>query len=133
MKVVISREYGNMQTIGTLVVFDGKEVILKLLTLELPDLGNQQNISCIPEGKYEVRRIYSPKFGSCFHLQNVPGRTAILIHRGNYTKDTHGCILIGMNHIDLDSDGLKDVSDSTTAMNKLLNTITENVFELHVI
>ena len=38
-----------------------------------------------------------------------------------------------MNHIDIDGDGLKDVSDSTTAMNKLLTVITENVFELHVI
>ena len=133
MKVVISREYGKMQTLGSLVVFDGKEILLKVLTLELPDLGNQKNISCIPEGKYKVHRIYSPKFGNCFHLQDVPGRSAILIHRGNYTKDTRGCILVGMNHIDIDSDGLKDVSDSTTAMNKLLTTITDNKFELNII
>ena len=133
MKVVISREYGKMQTLGSLVVFDGKEILLKVLTLELPDLGNQKSISCIPEGKYIVQRIYSPKFGNCFHLQDVPGRTAILIHRGNYTKDTRGCILVGMNHIDIDGDGLKDVSDSTTAMTKLLNTITDNKFELNII
>ena len=133
MKAVISREYGKMQTLGRLVVFDGKEILLKVLTLELPDLGNQTNISCIPEGKYKVLRIYSPKFGNCFHVQDVPGRSAILIHRGNYTKDTMGCILVGMNHIDIDNDGLKDVSDSTIAMNKLLNTITDNVFELYVI
>lgn len=133
MKAIIAREYGKMQTLGRLVVFDGKEILLKVLTLELPDLGNQKNISCIPEGKYEVHRIYSPKFGNCFHLQDVPGRSAILIHRGNYTKDTMGCILVGLNHIDIDNDGLKDVSDSTIAMNKLLNTITDNVFELYVI
>lgn len=133
MKVVISREYGKFQTLGRLVIFDGKEILLKVLTLELPDLGNQKNISCIPEGKYEVHRIYSPKFGNCFHLQDVPGRSAILIHRGNYTKDTMGCILVGLNHIDIDNDGLKDVSDSTAAMNKLLTIITDNEFELHVI
>ena len=133
MKVIIAREYGKMQTLGRLVVFDGKEIVLKVLTLELPDLGNQHNISCIPEGSYEVHRIYSPKFGNCFHVQDVPDRTAILIHKGNYNKDTRGCILVGMNHIDIDGDGLKDVSDSTIAMNKLLNTITDNVFELYVI
>lgn len=133
MKAVISREYGKMQTLGRLIVFDGKEILLKVLTLELPDLGNQKNISCIPEGKYEVHRIYSPKFGNCFHLQDVPGRSAILIHRGNYTKDTMGCILVGLNHIDIDNDGLKDVSDSTAAMNKLLTIITDNEFELYVI
>lgn len=133
MKAVISREYGKMQTLGRLVVFDGKEILLKVLTLELPDLGNQTNISCIPEGKYKVHRIYSPKFGNCFHVQDVPGRSAILIHRGNYTKDTMGCILVGLNHIDIDNDGLKDVSDSTAAMNKLLTIITDNEFELYVI
>lgn len=133
MKVVISREYGKFQTLGRLVIFDGKEILLKVLTLELPDLGNQTNISCIPEGKYKVHRIYSPKFGNCFHVQDVPGRSAILIHRGNYTKDTMGCILVGLNHIDIDNDGLKDVSDSTAAMNKLLTIITDNEFELYVI
>ena len=133
MKAVISREYGKIQTMGSLVIFDGKEIVLKILTLELPDLGNQKNISCIPEGKYEVHRIYSPKFGNCFHVQDVPGRSAILIHKGNYTKDTRGCILVGMNHIDIDSDGMKDVSDSATAMNKLLTTITDNEFELNII
>ena len=133
MKVVISREYGNLQTLGSLIVFQGKEIVLKVLTLELPDLGNQKRISCIPEGKYKVHRIYSPKFGNCFHIQDVPERTGILIHKGNYTKDTSGCILVGMNHVDIDGDGAKDVSDSTTAMNKLLTVITENVFELHVI
>ena len=133
MKVIIAREYGTMQTLGRLVIFDGKEIVLKLLTLELPDLGNQKNISCIPEGKYTVHRIYSPKFGNCFHVLDVPGRTEILIHRGNYNKDTRGCILVGMNHIDIDNDGLKDVSDSTIAMNKLLTTITDNEFELYVI
>ena len=133
MKAVIIREYGKFQTLGNLVVFDGKEILLKVLTLELPDLGNQKNISCIPEGKYKVHRIYSPKFGNCFHVQDVPGRSAILIHRGNYTKDTRGCILVGLNHIDIDSDGLKDVSDSAAAMNKLLTIITDNEFELYVI
>lgn len=133
MKAVISREYGKMQTLGRLIIFQGKDILLKVLTLELPDLGNQKRISCIPEGKYKVHRIYSPKFGTCFHVQDVPGRTGILIHKGNYTKDTSGCILVGMNHIDIDGDGNKDVSDSTTAMNKLLATITDNEFELHVI
>ena len=71
MKVVISREYGNIQTLGTLVVFDGKEILLKVLTLELPDLGNQKSISCIPEGKYAVHRIYSPKFHNCYIRRTV--------------------------------------------------------------
>lgn len=32
-------------------------------------------------------------------LENVPGRSAILIHEGNYPKDTLGCILTGNNSV----------------------------------
>lgn len=133
MKAVLSREYNNLQTLGRLVLFEGSKIILQLYTLELPDLGNQQNISCIPEGEYEVHRIYSPKFGKCFHLQAVPGRTEILIHKGNYNKDTHGCILIGMGHSDINGDGTMDVIESSLAMEKLQNIITEDVFTLIII
>ena len=133
MKVIISREYNNIQTIGRLVVFDGAMIKLQLCTLELPDLGNQKNISCIPEGKYEVHRIYSPKFGKCFHVQDVPGRSEILIHKGNYNKDTHGCILIGMGRADINGDGVIDVIESSLAMDKLQNVITEDVFTLIII
>ena len=133
MKAVLSRDYTNIQTLGRLVVFDGAKVRLQILTLELPDLGNQQNVSCIPEGKYEVHRIYSPKFGKCFHVQDVPGRSEILIHKGNYNKDTHGCILVGMGHADINEDGVMDVIESTRAMEKLQNAITTDQFELIII
>ncbi|MEN6388839.1 MAG: DUF5675 family protein [Syntrophomonas sp.] len=133
MKAVLSREYGNIQTLGRLVLFEGNQVKLQLCTLELPDLGNQKNISCIPEGKYEVHRIYSPKFGKCFHVQEVPGRSEILIHKGNYNKDTHGCILIGLEYADINEDGMLDVIESTRAMEKLQNAITTDQFELIII
>lgn len=133
MKAILSREYNNLQTLGRMVLFEGSKIILQLYTLELPDLGNQQNISCIPEGKYEVHRIYSPKFGKCFHLQDVPGRSEILIHKGNYNKDTHGCILVGMGRADINGDGVTDVIESSLAMDKLQNVITEDVFTLIII
>lgn len=133
MKAVISRDYTNIQTLGRMVVFDGAKVRLQILTLELPNLGNQKNVSCIPEGKYEVHRIYSPKFGKCFHVQDVPGRSEILIHKGNYNKDTHGCILIGMGRADINGDGVIDVIESSLAMDKLQNVITEDVFTLIII
>ena len=133
MKAVLSREYNNLQTLGRMVLFEGSKVILQLYTLELPDLGNQKNISCIPEGEYEVHRIYSPKFGKCFHLQDVPGRSEILIHKGNYNKDTHGCILVGMDRADINGDGVTDVIESSLAMDKLQNVITEDVFTLIII
>jgi hypothetical protein len=52
----------------------------------------------IPKGTYKVKLTMSLKFGRKLpELLNVPNRTAIRIHRGNSARDTHGCILVGIN------------------------------------
>lgn len=51
---------------------------------------------CIPSGKYAILLQYSPHFARLMpHLQDVPGRTEILIHWGNLVSDSEGCILVG--------------------------------------
>jgi hypothetical protein len=65
------------------------------LTLERPWLDNQRKVSCIPDGTYRVVRHQSPKFGNTFWVQDVPGRSEILFHKGNIDDDSHGCILVG--------------------------------------
>lgn len=57
--------------------------------------NNQRRVSCIPEGDYICRRHKSAKFGECWEICGVPGRSAILIHAGNTTADTEGCPLTG--------------------------------------
>lgn len=52
--------------------------------------------TCIPYGEYKVELTYSPKFKRVLPiLQDVPEFSGIRIHRGNYIKDTLGCILVG--------------------------------------
>ena len=65
------------------------------LTLERPWRDNQRSISCIPRGRYTAKRHISPKFGETFWIQDVPGRSEILLHKGNLADDSHGCILVG--------------------------------------
>ncbi len=65
------------------------------LTLERPWLENRRSVSCIPEGGYLCKRVNSPKFGDTFEVTNVPERSHILFHKGNFFDDTHGCILTG--------------------------------------
>ena len=65
------------------------------VTLERPWLENRSMESCIQAGAYECKRVSSPKFGNTFEVTNVPGRSAILFHRGNLADDSHGCILVG--------------------------------------
>lgn len=64
-------------------------------TLELGWKNNAHQISCIPEGTYQLGMHQSPKFGAVWQVLNVPGRNEILIHSGNTIQDTEGCILIG--------------------------------------
>jgi len=136
MKCVLSRSYQKNQTIGSLIAFDGEKRIYSCKTIELPWLNNQHNISCIPEGIYEVIRIIHPAKGKCFSVQNVPDREGILIHKGNYingTKiDSKGCILPGLAFMDVNDDGFIDVCDSTIALNNLLSLLPES-FKLIII
>lgn len=124
MKTVISRRYDRLQTTGKLVVFNEDKKVLELVTIELPDNGNQKNVSCIPEGTYKLSKIVRPNGDPAFLVHNVPGRTNILIHKGNYATgrkvDTEGCILPGVYWDDLNGDGALDVAESTMAMEKLL-------------
>lgn len=51
---------------------------------------------CIKTGTYKAAIYESPKHGrTVILLKDVPGRTYIEIHQGNYLKDTEGCILVG--------------------------------------
>ena len=53
-----------------------------------------------------IRWAVSPKFGPCYHVQEVNGRTDILIHPANLMGDTQrgfasqllGCIALGQAH-----------------------------------
>ena len=76
----------NLATMGKL--YYGEELITN--TFELPNI---KNISCIPAGTYIIKMTNSNKFGPCYKVQNVEGRTDILIHKGNTTNDTLGCIM----------------------------------------
>lgn len=114
----IERSYYDDFTSGILTSTDG---ILKQLiyTLELPYLNNQRNISCIPTGTYKLLKHTSPKFKECFLLENVKDRGNILIHAGNYTKDTQGCILVGFKKQD------NAIFESRKALNYLLETLPD--------
>lgn len=119
---ILIREYDNgKQTIGK--IFFGKGNFLH--TLELPWKENQRGISCIPKGTYKVIPHRSPKFGQCFWVQDVQGRSEILIHQGNYNSQIRGCILVGTGSWDINSDGLPDVVNSKVAMQRLIKQLPQ--------
>jgi len=92
MNVTIKRlgEYGGA-TLGVMLI----ENQPRWVTLEKPWKDNEVRKSCIPAGTYKAIRHTSTKHGVVFWLQDVPGRSEIMIHRGNSAEDTLGCILLG--------------------------------------
>lgn len=134
MKLLLQRySFEKKQTIGKLFLLNKNGGIIKEWdSLELPWLNNQRRISCIPEGEYIAIKHKSPKFGQSLWLQNVPNRSEILIHRGNFYRDILGCILIGTNLSDIDKDGNIDVINSVKAINELLNNIKTSSIKITI-
>lgn len=62
-------------------------------TIELPWNNNKRNISCIPEGRYEIKPRFSKRFKHHLILKHVKNRSYILFHPANDAqKDLEGCI-----------------------------------------
>ena len=62
-------------------------------TIELPWLENAKRKSCIPEGRYRLKKRFSEKFKHHLILMDVPDRSLILIHPANNAqKELAGCI-----------------------------------------
>ena len=110
----------DSSTIGTLDFG-----LFRCLTLELPWLDNERNISCIPEGKYKASKYNSYKNGAVILLADVPDRSYIQIHAGNYTRDVEGCILVGNSIKYLDEDSVLDVTNSLSTLRKLLTRLPD--------
>lgn len=55
---------------------------------------------CIKAGTYEIEYQYSKKYGCNMpFLQDVKGRSGIMIHTGNIPSETQGCLLVGRNKV----------------------------------
>lgn len=99
-KVTITRtETDDSGTFGKLSTDSGFECY----TGELPDKNNAPNISCIPTGSYQCAMRLSKKHGMCYGVENVPKRTDVEIHSGNFCGDVSkglksdviGCLILG--------------------------------------
>lgn len=134
MNLVLNRFHqDSLQTLGTLSVYSPAGLLLhSFATLELPWRENDKKISRIPPSKYEVEKRTSGKFGQHFILKHVVNRDFILIHKGNYVKDTSGCILVGLYFQDLNKDNYLDIANSSVAMYGLLQSFTGNMGTLTI-
>ena len=126
MKATIIRNEKKDCTMGIFILTDKDKVLFTSNTLELLWEDNEFQISCIPFGTYKCSPRTSEKFGKHYLVEDVKDRDAILIHVGNYTKDTHGCILLGEKGTE------NTLVKSRVTLDKLLK-IAPQGFELTII
>ena len=127
--------YDEEGTLGGLFMEDGR---LLCHTIELPWRANKPYLSCIPEGEYLVIPWQSSRFGKAYHVVQVPGRSSILFHAGNWAGDSEkdlrtnswGCILPGQGSGRLCLQ--KAVLNSRRAMNLLRNWAGQDDFTLKI-
>lgn len=121
-EIRIDRWYRKNCTIGILKCGN-----FLCFNLELPDLDNQTNISCIPEGDYHFHVRHSNKNkGFVIELEDVPDRTNIQIHSANFTKQILGCIAVGDSIKYLNKDSIPDVTNSRNTLKKLLKLVSDS-------
>jgi hypothetical protein len=126
-EVIITRKVDDgVQTLGEIQVGNWVRK-----TLERPWQNNLPNISCIPKGTYQCRYSFSPKFLKyTYEILNVPKRSGIRIHSGNYFFQIQGCILLGTSYSDINKDGKVDVLNSKSTINALEALLGKKPFTL---
>ena len=125
MELTLNRaSFDSESTQGSLFI-DG---VFQCYTLELPNVDGKPG-SCIPQGRYRVVLAPSPKFmanpdpfvqqyaNQMPHLEDIPGRSLIMIHWGNDPTETEGCILVGQN------ESIDEVESSRAAFSDLWSKI----------
>lgn len=89
MKLVLKRIYLPHGTNGQIWL----QQQLICMTIELPWQNNMKRKSCIPEGKYPLKKRFSDRFGWHVLIDLVPNRLLILFHPANDAlKELNGCI-----------------------------------------
>ena len=99
------------------------KILFNCFTLELADKQNKTLLSCIPLGTYAIKKRYSKRHKWHLEILNVPDRTNILIHAGNFYTDITGCVIVGEKFKDIDKDGALDVVNSKKTLKKLLKCL----------
>lgn len=99
---------------------------------DLNDVGEAKIFgeTAIPAGTYPVIINMSPRFKKMLpRLSGIAGYDGVLIHAGNFAKDTHGCILTGTRGIDCILGGT-----SVKALTKLMDAMAKfKEFEIQII
>lgn len=129
MKLLVKRIFkGENYTIGHLYI-DGKYFsdVLEDPVRLLNDYEDKiYGETAIPEGVYQVKLTYSPRFKRVLpEILNVQFFKGIRIHAGNTAKDSEGCLLVGENKV---KGKVINSKKTLERLLKILKSTTEPIF-----
>lgn len=131
---------------------------IRFATLEEPWLPNPRGpggtpfgpgveASCVPDGVYSLEphntkdhpnvwALVNPALG-VYHYGRPPGqlwgRVAVLIHSGNTTRDTEGCIIVGTQHGSFEgSVSIDEVTGSRQALLAIQASLKQDTHQLTI-
>ena len=114
-EIVIQRNLScNSGEAGGALYVAGQEVAR---TLELPWRDNQAQVSRVPAGSYQAKIRADGALRWRVELRDVPNRTHVQLHVGNYPRQTEGCVLVGEDVSS--SNGTCSLKNSAKAMEAL--------------
>lgn len=90
----ISELYFNNTLFGYTLEDVDRELHSEMSLEEIKSI-KEYGSTAIPYGSYEASLYESPKHGMVPLLHNVKGFDKIEMHKGNFPKDTLGCLLVG--------------------------------------
>ncbi len=122
----VSRETMRIQRIYLPKATIGHVPELGIWILERPWLDNKRNISCIPEGTYQIAPDQEGRFTGYQELQDVPGRSEIIIHAANYVHEVQGCLAPNMS-IEISGDAQVRGVDPRKALDMVRELAPEQV------
>src|SRR5262245_27334665 len=114
------KSFTPASTIGELTVDGGFECFTLEDVVRDGDIFKVKvpGATAIPEGRYEVRISFSPRFKTELpEILNVPNFVGVRIHPGNTAADTEGCVLVGRSR------GMDRVLESRLAFVPLLEKL----------
>ncbi len=131
MTIILQRDYkaNSLVTFGK-IYLPWLKVQSDIYTIELKD-GDGLSGSCIMSGIYECIPHDTENHHNTWEVLNVPKRTSILIHAGNFASsvrlqgqqihnsDTEGCILVGFGI----EENIPMITRSKEAMDYLRTTL----------
>lgn len=137
MELILKRFYDNHYSTTGILFADG---IPFCVTLEPPYRHKKvMGDTRIPPGRYEVVLVYDNQTAKNYkqrfgidgvpYIKDVPNFTGILMHIGNFKRDTEGCILVGdrlqinvVNGFDR-----QKILNSTSTFRKLVDILKEEL------